>query len=114
MNSVIRNTLAGLAATAVLGALPAFAQSKNEGYLTDNTGAVVTATGAGVCVRNGSWTPALAAAAEAPFAGDAIAAIDFHRLRETGGRPPADHAVGVEEDFLEHVGRDVTRRVRAR
>ena len=65
MNSVIRNMFAGLAATAVLGALPAFAQSKNEGYLTDNTGAVVTATGAGVCVRNGSWTPALAAAAEA-------------------------------------------------
>ena len=65
MNSVIRNTLAGLAATAVIGALPAFAQSKNEGYVTDNTGAVVMATGAGVCVRNGSWTPALAAAAEA-------------------------------------------------
>jgi len=65
MNPVIRNTLAGLAATAVIGALPAFAQSKNQGYVTDVNGNVVTATGAGVCVRDGFWTPALAAAAEA-------------------------------------------------
>jgi OmpA-OmpF porin, OOP family len=65
MNSVIRNILAGLTAFAIFGSGSALAQFKNEGYLLDNTGAVVTATGAGVCVRTGAWTPALAAAAEA-------------------------------------------------
>ena len=35
---------------------------KNQGYLTDNTGAVVRAVGAGVCVRTSDWTPALAIA----------------------------------------------------
>jgi len=65
MNSAFRNILAGLTAVAIFGSAPALAQFKNEGYLLDNTGAVVMATGAGVCVRTGAWTPALAAAAEA-------------------------------------------------
>jgi OOP family OmpA-OmpF porin len=65
MSSAFRNILAGLAAVAVLGPVPAFAQAKNQGYVTDSAGNVVMATGAGVCVRNGFWTPALAAAAEA-------------------------------------------------
>ena len=65
MNSAFRNILAGLAAVAVCGSLPALAQVKNQGYVTDTNGNVVTATGAGVCVRNAQWTPALAAAAEA-------------------------------------------------
>ncbi len=65
MNSVFRNILAGLTAAAALSSLPALAQVKNQGYVTDTNGNVVMATGAGVCVRNGFWTPALAAAAEA-------------------------------------------------
>ena len=65
MSSAFRNILAALAAVAIFGPVPAFAQAKNQGYVTDTNGNVVTATGAGVCVRNGFWTPALAAAAEA-------------------------------------------------
>ena len=68
MNSAIRTTLVGLAAAGLL--LPATASAmkhemggfKNQGYLTDNTGAVVRAAGAGVCVRTSDWTPALAIA----------------------------------------------------
>ena len=65
MSSAFRNILAGLAAVAIFGPLPALAQVKNQGYVTDTNGNVVMATGAGVCVRTGFWTPALAAAAEA-------------------------------------------------
>ncbi len=65
MNSAFRNILAGLTAAAALSSLPALAQVKNQGYVTDTNGDVVMATGAGVCVRNGFWTPALAAAAAA-------------------------------------------------
>jgi OOP family OmpA-OmpF porin len=68
MNSAIRTTLVGLAAASLM--LPATASAmkhdmggfKNQGYLTDNTGAVVRAVGAGVCVRTSDWTPALAIA----------------------------------------------------
>jgi OOP family OmpA-OmpF porin len=40
--------------------MPASAQFKNQGYLTDTTGAVVKAVGANVCVRTSDWTPARA------------------------------------------------------
>lgn len=62
MNSAIRMTLAGLAAAGVCLPAPASAQFKNQGYLTDTTGAIVRAVGAGVCVRTSDWTPALAVA----------------------------------------------------
>ncbi len=65
MNSAFRNVLTGLVAIAAFASLPALAQVKNQGYVTDTNGNVVMATGAGVCVRTGFWTPALAAAAEA-------------------------------------------------
>ncbi|HXF67260.1 MAG TPA: OmpA family protein [Burkholderiales bacterium] len=62
MNSAIRTTLVGLAAAGVFLPAPASAQFKNQGYLTDSTGAIVRAAGAGVCVRTSDWTPALAVA----------------------------------------------------
>jgi OmpA-OmpF porin, OOP family len=63
MSSASRNILAGLATVALFGA--ASAQAANEGYVTDMNGNVVMAAGAGVCIRTGTWTPALAAAATA-------------------------------------------------
>ena len=62
MNSAIRITLVGLASAGLFVPVPASAQFKNQGYLTDSTGAVVRAVGAGVCVRTSDWTPALAIA----------------------------------------------------
>src|SRR5262245_31542825 len=60
MSSAIRMTFIGLAAAGALLPVPAAAQFKNQGYLTDTTGAVVRAVGAGVCVRTSDWTPARA------------------------------------------------------
>jgi OOP family OmpA-OmpF porin len=67
MNSVFRNILAGLVAIAILGPMSAFAQplSKNQGYVTDINGEVVTSSTTGLCWQTGFWTPALAAAAAA-------------------------------------------------
>src|SRR5262245_8185896 len=59
MSSVIRMALVGVAAAALLP-MTASAQFKNQGYLTDQTGAVVKAAGANVCVRTSDWTPARA------------------------------------------------------
>ena len=60
MSSAIRITLVGLAAAGALLPLPASAQWKNQGYLTDTQGGIVRALGAGVCVRTSDWTPARA------------------------------------------------------
>ena len=57
MRSALKITIAALAFVPAL----AVAQAK-EGYLTDTSGAVVKAAGAGVCVRTSAWTPALAVA----------------------------------------------------
>jgi OOP family OmpA-OmpF porin len=65
MSSAFRNILAGLAAVAIFLPLPALAQVKNQGYVTDTNGNVVTSPTSGLCWRTGFWTPALAAAAEA-------------------------------------------------
>ncbi len=62
MNSAIRITLVGLAAAGMFLPMPASAQFKNQGYLTDSSGNVVRAPGAGVCVRTSDWTPARAIA----------------------------------------------------
>ena len=62
MNSAIRITLIGLAAAGALLPVPASAQMKNQGYLTDTQGNVVRAVGANVCVRTSDWTPARAVA----------------------------------------------------
>ena len=57
MRSALKITIAVAAFVPAL----AFAQAK-DGYLTDTRGDVVKAPGAGVCVRNSQWTPALAIA----------------------------------------------------
>ncbi len=62
MKSAIRITLVGLAAAGMFLPVPASAQMKNQGYLTDTSGNVVRAVGAGVCVRTSDWTPARAIA----------------------------------------------------
>jgi len=67
MISAFRKTLVGVAAALLLPGLASAQQlTKNQGYLVDTvTGNVVTAIGAGVCVRTSDWSPALAAKAEA-------------------------------------------------
>ena len=60
MSSAFRNILAGLAAVAIFLPLPALAQVKNQGYVTDTNGNVVTSPTSGLCWRTGFWTPALA------------------------------------------------------
>jgi len=62
MNSAIRITLVGLAAAGMALPMSASAQFKNQGYLTDSSGNIVRAVGAGVCVRTSDWTPARAVA----------------------------------------------------
>lgn len=66
MSSALRKSFLGIAAAAAfLPALATAQYAKNQGYLVDQNQNVVTATGAGVCVRTSDWTPALAAAAAA-------------------------------------------------
>ena len=65
MISAFRNTLAGLVVAAAFVPAAMAQDAKNQGYLVDGNGNVVTATGAGVCVRTSDWTPARAAAAAA-------------------------------------------------
>jgi len=62
MNPAIRITLVGLAAAGMALPMSASAQFKNQGYLTDSSGNIVRAIGAGVCVRTSDWTPARAVA----------------------------------------------------
>jgi OOP family OmpA-OmpF porin len=62
MRSTLKITLASAIAVAAFAPALASAQAK-DGYLTDTRGDVVKAAGAGVCVRNSQWTPALAIAA---------------------------------------------------
>lgn len=61
MRSTFKITLASAIAVAAFAPALASAQAK-DGYLTDTRGDVVKAAGAGVCVRNSQWTPALAIA----------------------------------------------------
>ncbi len=65
MISAIRNTLAGLAVAAAVVPAAMAQDAKNQGYLLDSGGNVVTAVGGTVCVRTSDWTPARAAAAAA-------------------------------------------------
>ena len=63
MNSSLKATLT-VAAGLMAFAPAAFADTRNQGYLVDQNFNIVTAVGAGVCVRTSDWTPARAAAAE--------------------------------------------------
>ena len=65
MRSTLKITLASAIAVAAFAPALASAQAK-DGYLTDTRGDVVKAAGAGVCVRNSQWTPALAIVACEP------------------------------------------------
>ena len=54
-----------IALPAIIFLLPALAlaqDAKNQGYLLESTGNIVTAVNAGVCVRTSDWTPARAVA----------------------------------------------------
>lgn len=64
MNATIRKSLAGVIAVAALIPVTVLAQAeRKDGYLVDTQGNEVRAIGAGVCVRNSQWTPALATTA---------------------------------------------------
>lgn len=64
MNATIRKSLAGVIAVAALIPVTVLAQAeRKDGYLVDTQGHEVRAIGAGVCVRNSQWTPALATTA---------------------------------------------------
>ncbi|MDO8595363.1 MAG: hypothetical protein Q7R45_01955, partial [Sulfuricaulis sp.] len=65
MISTFRNILAALAVAAAFMPAAMAQDAKNQGYLLDINGNVVTAAGAAVCVRTSDWTPARAAAAAA-------------------------------------------------
>ena len=65
MISVFRNTLAGLVVAAAFAPAAMAQDTKNQGYLVDVNGNVVTSSATGLCVRSSEWTPARAAAAAA-------------------------------------------------
>ncbi len=60
MISVLRTTLAAI--IALTPALALAQDAKNQGYLVDMNGNIVTAVGGTVCVRTSDWTPARAVA----------------------------------------------------
>src|SRR3972149_4837746 len=65
MISAFRNTLAGLVVAAAFAPSAMAQDAKNQGYLVDVNGNVVTSSTTGLCVRTSDWTPARAAAAAA-------------------------------------------------
>ena len=65
MSSAFRNTLAGLVVAAAFVPAAMAQDTKNQGYLVDVNGNVVTSATTGLCVRTSDWTPARAAAAAA-------------------------------------------------
>jgi OOP family OmpA-OmpF porin len=66
MHPTLRSALAIVATSAALSPAALLAQdAKNQGYLLDLNGNVVTSSTTGLCVRTSDWTPARAAAAAA-------------------------------------------------
>ncbi len=65
MISAFRNTLAGLVVAAAFAPSAMAQDAKNQGYLVDGNGNVVTSSTTGLCLRTSDWTPARAAAAAA-------------------------------------------------
>ncbi len=65
MSSAFRNSLAGLVVAAAFAPAAMAQDAKNQGYLLDLNGNVVTSATTGLCVRTSDWTPARAAAAAA-------------------------------------------------
>lgn len=65
MISAFRNTLAGLVVAAAFVPAAMAQNTKNQGYLVDTNGNVVTSSTTRLCVRTSDWTPARAAAAAA-------------------------------------------------
>ncbi len=59
MKPMTRFVLAAFAATALLPATAMAEDSKNQGYLVDTSGSIVT-SGTGLCWRDSDWTPARA------------------------------------------------------
>src|SRR5260221_9223048 len=61
MRSRMLRIVVGLAGVAALLPLTSVAQdAKNQGYLNDTAGNVVTSSTTGLCVRTSDWTPARA------------------------------------------------------
>ncbi len=83
--------LALIAATVIPSA--ANAQSRNQGYLTDQNANIVTSPNTGLCWRTGAWTPALAVAQCDP---DLVKKPEAKLEAAPGAKaPPAAKAVPV-------------------
>ena len=65
MHPTLRSMLAVIASFSFLPAAALAQDAKNQGYLLDPNGNVVTSSTTGLCVRTSDWTPARAAAAAA-------------------------------------------------
>jgi len=60
MKSMTRIILAAFAATALIPVSALAADSKNQGYLVDSNGNIVTSSTTGLCWHDSDWTPARA------------------------------------------------------
>ena len=65
MLPILKSALAIIALSAPLSSVVLAQDAKNQGYLLDVNGNVVTSATTGLCVRTSDWTPARAAAAAA-------------------------------------------------
>ena len=65
MFAAFRNTFAGLVVAAAFVPAAMAQDAKNQGYLVDVNGNVVTSSTTNLCVRSSDWTPARAASAAA-------------------------------------------------
>lgn len=59
---IARKTLIFVAVAAALASGISLADTKNQGYLVDNNGNIVTSSNTGLCWRTSDWTPARAVA----------------------------------------------------
>lgn len=58
MKPMAKFVMAAFAATALIPAMALAQDSRNQGYLVDTNGTIVTTTNAGLCWRDSDWTPA--------------------------------------------------------
>lgn len=61
MKSMTRFVFAAFAATALIPATALAQDARNQGYLVDMSGTIVTSANTGLCARDSDWTPARSA-----------------------------------------------------
>jgi OOP family OmpA-OmpF porin len=85
----IKNALALGVLSASLISSASHAQFRNEGYLLDQNGSIVTSSNTGLCWRTGAWTPALAVAQCDPDLVKKAAAATAAKQSPSPVAPPA-------------------------